>query len=32
MVGVRDEQLVRVLVERSGYDYVPENLAYQVAN
>ena len=32
MIGVRDEELVRVFVERSGYGYVAENVAHQAAN
>ena len=32
LVGILDEQLVRMLVERSGHGYVPENLTYQAAN
>jgi len=32
MVGVRDEDVVRGLVERSGYAYVHEDVARQIAN
>lgn len=32
MVGIRDEDVVRGLVERSGYCYVAEDVDRQIAN